>query len=153
MAAVVAYSHPTQLPSTLSIGTEKAFAGGYEDNYRFVDEINMYVCDHQTTTSVDGEVMAISVGSDEYGNTWYAASEGQLSQSGDGQRFHGRQIVFRTQEQFWEPGSHEWQLNANSSATNTNNTVWGDRMDALRKVPENVGLVVAAVGMLQIADA
>ena len=138
---------------TLSVGTKKAFAGGYEYNYRVADDINMYVCDHQTTTSVDGEVMAISVGSDEHGNTWYAASEGQLSQSGDGQRFHGRQIFFRTQEQFWEPGSHEWQLNANSSATNTNNTVWGDRMDALTKVLENVGVFLAAVALLQIADA
>ena len=153
MAAMVVYSDPKELPATLSIGTQKAFEGGYEYKYRFVEEINLYVCDHQTTTSVDGEVMAISVGSDELGNTWYAASEGQLSQSGDGQRFHGRQIVFRTQEQFWEPGTHEWQLNANSSATNTNNTVWGDRMDALTKVPEDVSVVSAAVGLLQIADA
>ena len=52
MAAVVAYSHPTELPSTLSIGTKKAFAGGYEYNYRVADDINMYVCDHQTTTKL-----------------------------------------------------------------------------------------------------
>ncbi len=111
------------------------------------------MCDHQTTTSVDGEVMAISVGSDEYGSTWYAASEGQLSQMGDGQMFDGRKIAFRARERFWEPGSHEWQLNANSSATNTNNTVWGNSMDALTKVPEDVSVVSAAVGLLQIADA
>ena len=150
---MVVYSTPTELPAKLAIGTQKAFDEGYEYKYRFVEEISLYVCDDKTTTNVDGEVMAIEVGEDEYGNTWYAASEGQLSQSGDGQRFHGRQIVFRTQEQFWEPGTHEWQLNANSSATNTNNTVWGDRMDALTKVPENVGLFPAAVGLLQIADA
>ena len=29
---------------TLSIGTKKAFAGGYEYNYRVADDINMYVC-------------------------------------------------------------------------------------------------------------
>ena len=40
------------LPSTLSIGTKKAFAGGYEYNYRVADDINMYVCDHQTTTKL-----------------------------------------------------------------------------------------------------
>ena len=137
----------------MAIGTQKAFDEGYEYKYRFMEDINRYVCDHKTTTSVDGEVMAIELGSDELGNTWYAASEGQLSQSGDGQRFHGRQIVFRTQEQFWEPGTHEWQLNANSSATNTDNTVWGDNMSALTKVPENVSVVSAAVGLLQIADA
>ena len=31
------------------------------------------------------------------------------------------------------------------SATNTNNTVWGVRMDALTKVLENVGYFLAAV--------
>ena len=35
-----------------AIGTEKAFAGGYEYNYRFADDINMYVCDHKTTTKL-----------------------------------------------------------------------------------------------------
>ena len=137
----------------MAIGTQKAFDEGYEYKYRFVEEISLYVCDDKTTTSVDGEAMAIEVGEDKYGNTWYAASEGQLSQSGDGQRFHGRQIVFRTQEQFWEPGTHEWQLNANSSATNTNNIVWGAYMDALTKVPEDGQRVFAAVGLLPAADA
>ena len=37
---------------TLSIGTKKAFAGGYEYNYRVADDINMYVCDHHTTTKL-----------------------------------------------------------------------------------------------------
>ncbi len=58
---MVADSHPTQLPLTLLIGTKKAFAGGYANNCRFVDEINMYVCDHQTTTKVPGEVMAVLI--------------------------------------------------------------------------------------------
>ena len=138
---------------TLSIGTKKAFAGGYEYNYRVADDINMYVCDRQTTTSVDGEVMAISVGSDELGNTWYAASEGQLSRSGDGQRFHGRQMVFRTRAQFWEAGEHEWQMNANGSATNTDDSVWGKSMSAVTQVDENVDKVIAAVGILGPANA
>ena len=102
---------------------------------------------------VDGEVMAISVGSDELGNTWYAASEGQLSQPGDGQRFHGRQMVFRTREQFWVAGEHEWQMNANSSATNTDDSVWGDSMRAVTKVDEHAGVVIAAVGILGPANA
>ena len=113
----------------------------------------MYVCDHQTTTSVDGEVMAISVGSDEYGNTWYAASEGQLSQSGDGQRFHGRQMVFRTRDQFWEAGEHEWQMNANCSATNTDDSAWGEILSAVTQVDEHSGVVTAAVGILEPANA
>ena len=137
-------------PSTLSIGTKKTFAGGYEYNYRFADDINMYACNHQTTTNVPGEVMTLQVGSDELGQTWYVAVEGALV---DGQRFDGRQIVFRTTERFWEPGKHVWQLNANSSATNRDNTIWGDTTSAFTEVPENVGLVLAANGLLQIADA
>ena len=107
----------------------------------------------KTTTGVDGEVMAIEVCEDEYGNTWYAASEGQLSQSGDGQRFHGRQMVFRTRAQFWEAGEHEWQMNANSSATNTDDSRWGDTLRAVTQVDEGVDVVTAAVGILEAADA
>ena len=153
MATTVVYSDPKELPVTLSIGTQRAFDEGYQYKYRFVEEIQLYVCDERTTTRVDGEVMAISMGSDEHGNTWYAASEGQLSQSGDGQRFHGRQMVFRTRAQFWEAGEHEWQMNANSSATNTDDSVWGDSMRAVTKVDEDAGVVIAAVGILGPANA
>ena len=87
------------------------------------------------------------------GETWYVASEGQLSRSGDGQRFHGRQMVFRTRDQFWEAGEHEWQMNANSSATNTDDSVWGKSMRAVTQVDENVDKVIAAVGILGPANA
>ena len=153
MATTVVYSDPKELPVTLSIGTQRAFDGGYQYTYRFVREIQLYVCDQRTTTGVDGEVMAISISSDDDGNTWYAASEGQLSQSGDGQRFHGRQMVFRTQEQFWLAGEHEWQMNANSSATNTDDSVWGRTMHAVTQVDEDVDVVIAAVGIPGPANA
>ena len=141
--------NPTELPATLSIGTKKLFAGGYAYHYRFVDEISMYVCDHQTSTQVPGEVMAIQLGVDEQGTTWYVAQEGELV---DGQRFSARQNVFRTTERFWEPGKHEWQLNANSSSTNRDllNSNWGDTMFALTEVPENVALILVAVGLQRI---
>ena len=42
--------NPAQLPVTLAIGTGRDQGRAY--NYRFVDEINMYVCDHQTTTKL-----------------------------------------------------------------------------------------------------
>ena len=153
MATTVVYSDLKELPVTLSIGTQRAFDGGYQYTYRFVREIQLYVCDQRTTTGVDGEVMAISISSDDDGNTWYAASEGQLSQSGDGQRFHGRQMVFRTRAQFWEAGEHEWQMNANSSATNTDDSSWGDTLRAVTQVDEGVDVVTAAVGILEAADA
>ena len=152
MASTVVYSDPVELPVTLTIGTQRAFDGGRQYTYHFMQEIQLYVCD-KTTTGVDGEVMAISISSDDDGNTWYVASEGQLSRSGDGQRFHGRQMVFRTRAQFWEAGEHEWQMNANSSATNTDDSRWGDTLRAVTQVDEGVDVVTAAVGILEAADA
>ena len=109
----------------------------------------MYVCDHQTSSQVPGEVMAIQLGVDEQGTTWYVAQEGELV---DGQKFSARQHVFRTTERFWEPGKHEWQLNANSSSTNRDllNSNWGDTMFAFTEVPENVALILVAVGLQRI---
>ena len=149
MAAMVVYSEPKELPATLSIVTQRAFEESYEYKYRFVEEIQLYVCDERTTTRVE----AISMGSDDHGNTWYAASEGQLSQSGDGQRFHGRQMVFRTRAQFWEAGEHEWQMNANCSATNMDDSAWGEILSAVTQVDEHSGVVTAAVGILEPANA
>ena len=71
MATTVVYSDPKELPVTVSIGTQRVFNGGYQYTYRFVQEIQLYVCDQRTTTGVDGEVMAISISSDGDGNTWY----------------------------------------------------------------------------------
>ena len=152
MASTVVYSDPVELPVTLTIGTQRAFDGGRQYTYHFMQEIQLYVCD-KTTAGVDGEVMAISISSDGDGTTWYVASEGQLSGSGDGQRFHGRQMVFRTRAQFWEAGEHEWQMNANSSATNTDDSRWGDTLRAVTQVDEGVDVVTAAVGILEAADA
>ena len=142
-------TNPTQLPRTLSIGTRHAYQTGKAYHYRFVDELHMYVCDHQTTTNVPGEVMGIQVAGDPQGLTWYVAQEGVVV---DGQRFEARQYVFRTTGRFWEPGRHEWQQNPNNGPTNRDNSTWGDSMFAFTEVPENVDLVPAAVGLQHIAD-
>ena len=152
MASTVVYSDPVELPVTLTIGTQRAFDGGRQYTYHFMQEIQLYVCD-KTTTGVDGEVMAISISSDGDGTTWYVASEGQLSGSGDGQRFHGRQMVFRTRAQFWEAGEHEWQMNANCSATNMDDSAWGEILSAVTQVDEHSGVVTAAVGIPEPANA
>ena len=107
----------------------------------------MYVCDHQTTTNVPGEVMAIATGLDEHMTTWYVAQEGVVV---DGQRFEARQCVFRTTERFWEPGRHKWQLNANSSSTNSDNSAWGDTMLAWTEVPENADVISVTVGLKRV---
>ena len=62
-------------------------------------------------------------------------------------------MVFRTRDQFWEAGEHEWQMNANSSATNTDDSVWGKSMSAVTQVDENVDKVIAAVDILGPANA
>ena len=142
-------TNPSQLPMTLSIGTRNAYQTGTEYHYRYVDELSMYVCDHQTTNKVAGEVMGIQVGVDEQGTTWYVAQEGVL---GDGQRFEARQRVFRTTDRFWEAGKHSWQLNPNSSPTNRDNSTWGESMSAWTEVPENVELVSASAGLQHVAD-
>ena len=141
---------PTQLPRTLSIGTRHAYDTGKAYHYRFVDEFRMYVCDHQTTTSAPGEVMAVRVCEDQHGTTWYVAQEGELI---GGTEFRPRQIAFRTTERFWEPGKHAWELNANSSSTNRDDSSWGGTMSAITKVPEDVLMITAAGGHLAIADA
>ena len=142
-------TNPSQLPMTLSIGTRRAYQTGTEYHYRYVDELSMYVCDHQTTNKVAGEVMGIQVGVDEQGTTWYVAQEGVLV---DGQRFEARQRVFRTTDRFWEAGKHSWQLNPNSSPTNRDNSTWGESMFAWTEVPENVELVSASAGLQHVAD-
>ena len=150
MAMDLVAVRPTELPATVSIGTKKAFAGGHAYHYCFVEEMCVYVCDHQTTTNVPGKVMALRVGHDAHGTTWYVAQEGVLV---DGQEFQARQIVFRTTERFWEPGKHAWELNANSSSTNRDDSSWGGTMSAITKVPEDVLMITAAGGQLAIADA
>ena len=44
-------------------------------------------------------------------------------------------------------------MNANSSATNTDDSVWGKSMSAVTQVDENVDKVIAAVGILGPANA
>ena len=44
-------------------------------------------------------------------------------------------------------------MNANSSATNTDDSSWGDTLRAVTQVDEGVDVVTAAVGILEAADA
>ena len=147
--ATAVYTRLSQLPVTLSIGTKAAFQNGSKYDHRFVNEIQMYLCDTHTTTGVSGEVMTIQTCADEDDKTWYCAWEGQM----DGSGFHGRQMAFRTRERFWEAGTHVWQVNANSSGTNTDNTTWSGELSASTRVPQGVAMVTAAVDVLPIQDA
>ena len=115
-----------ELPREIHIGTPNFFRQGREYKYIFDDRIDCYVCSHQTTTGVPGEILAIMIADEPDGSVWYVAAEGTLQDAPDGRhRFQARQGVFRTQDSFWQVGNHEWQLNPNSSATNTQ-TAWDE---------------------------
>ena len=44
-------------------------------------------------------------------------------------------------------------MNANSSATNTDDSAWGKSMSAVTQVDENMDRVIVAVGILEPANA
>jgi hypothetical protein len=132
---------PTTIPSEIHIGSRKSFRQGRQFKYIFDERINGYVCDHQTSSSVPGEVLAILLQDDSDASVWYVAVEGRLEvvcdeDDPDGRAcFLPRQDVFRTQERFWETGDHEWQVNSQSSSTNTSVT-WDGSMTARTEVPQ-----------------
>ena len=140
----------TMLPSEVHIGTRNAFRQGREYKYLYDQRINGYICDHQTTTSVDGEVLAIMIQDDPNGTGWYVAVEGRFAEN-EPERFIGRQAVFRTQERFWETGNHEWQLNSESSSRNTLVT-WDGSMTARTEVPQNAAEIAVST-QLTLTDA
>ena len=135
----------TTFPSEIHIGTRNFSLQGREYKYIFDERVDCYICGHQTTTSVPGEVLAIMLAGDSDASPWYAAAEGCLEVQPDGRAsFRVRQPVFRTQERFWETGEHKWQLNSQSSPTNTSE-IWDGSMTAQTEVPQNaIGLAVEA---------
>lgn len=142
--------NPVELPTAFSIGTRKAFADGYEYEYNFRDDVNAYICDHQTTTNVQGEVLAIQKAYDKAnGKTWYLASEGVIL---EGEGFNARQAVFRTSEKFWQDGQHDWELNAYSSKENKKSTLWKGKMTAFTQVPTGVKVMTAAAGFAETEE-
>ena len=127
-----------QLPSEIHIGTRNVFRQGREYKYIFDDRVSAYVCDHQTTTSVPGEVLAILEKDDPDGSVWYVAVEGSVQVATDGRAtFEARQPVFRTQERFFQTGEHEWQINSDSSETNVASATWDGSMWARTEVPQS----------------
>ena len=147
MALAMAAATTVQLPMALSIGTQRYFENGWEYRYTWNATLGGFVCDHQTSTRVPGEALAIFPSEDDDGVTWYVAYEGTLTADGDG--FQARQGVFRTQEEFWEPGNHAWQLNSSSTSTNEQNT-WDGSMNACTRVAANTPVVT---GTLALHDA
>ena len=142
------------VPSEIYIGTRKIFRQGLEYRYMFDQRVGAYVCDHQTTTSVPGEVLAILQKDEPDGSVWYVALEGSLQVASDGRaRFEARQPVFRTQERFFESGDHEWQLNSESSATNVGSATWAGSMSARTEIPQSAVNLAFDAGQLAVNNA
>ena len=100
----------TTMPSRLAIGTRKAFTNNYEFRYEFNPTVGRFFCQQTTEFGLENEVMAIFC-IDLPDGTWHVAMEGLI----EGGAFQPRQMVFRTQASFWDPGSHQWQVNKSRS--------------------------------------
>ena len=93
----------TTMPSRLAIGTRKAFTNNYEFRYEFNPTVGGFFCQQTTEFGLENEVMAIFC-VDFPDGTWHVAMEGLIEEGA----FQPRQLVFRTQASFWDPGSHQW---------------------------------------------
>ena len=100
----------TTMPSRLAIGTRKAFTNNYEFRYEFNPTVGGFFCQQTTEFGLGNEVMAIFC-IDLPDGTWHVAMEGLIEEGA----FQPRQMVFRTQASFWDPGSHQWQVNKSRS--------------------------------------
>ena len=92
-------------PEQLWIATQKAYTQQWPFPYVLFDGIN--VCNTQTTQNGQlGEILAI-LPADSATGSWFVAFEGKMV----GSQFVPRQACFRTKEQFWEAGWHNWETN------------------------------------------
>jgi hypothetical protein len=95
------------------------------------------VCDKTTSDGLPGEKLVINY-KDTPEGIWYVATEGLL----DAGVFTGRREAFRTQEHFYLPGWHDWQINKESSHRAAN---WEDRaghaLSAETRIPAGSGSV------------
>ena len=98
------------MPGRLSIGTSQAFRNNYEWRYDFNATVRGYFSEETTEFGRDREVMAIFC-IDLPDGTWHVAMEGKIQEGA----FQPRQMVFRTQASFWNPGPHDWQVNTSRS--------------------------------------
>jgi hypothetical protein len=95
------------VPLRMAIGTAEAFARGYQYEYTFDTGMNLFVCSKPTQHGLSNEVLVIKQCRIE-GVSYYVAQEGEVINNA----FQMRQMVFRTQSQFWEAGLHSWEVNS-----------------------------------------
>jgi hypothetical protein len=121
-------------PLRIDIGTKAAFKKNRHYPYEFNFTMGCYVCEKTTENGRSNEVIVL----DEFHMTdgmFFVAMEGAAI---DG-AFVARQMVFRTQAEFWKDGTHEWQVNSSScgEAPPIPDPVWDlvSQLPAQTKVP------------------
>ena len=129
------------MPTEIHIGKNNFFKRGEQYVYRWNPTHMLLMCEKTTDAGFSGEILAFMT----KGN-WYVAVEGRLGASG----FEGRRPAFRTQEEFWRAGWHEWQVNQNDSGGDVD---WDTEscLHAETKVPGVGGAVDLLEGLQQLA--
>ncbi|CAE8598074.1 unnamed protein product [Polarella glacialis] len=104
-------------PPTIWIGTNQAFLNDYAFQYHLISN-SYYLCRTATETGLPNEVLFF-VEVVNRGTIWHVACEGIIHANGSRMI---RQPCFRTTEDFWEEGWHDWECNTNRSRSGTTST-------------------------------
>ena len=131
------------MPSVIHIGTRKYYEQGQQYVYNWQPAQSIFMCDKTTQFGVGGQNLVIVI-NEISSVTWFVAVEGVLTDEG----FTARRPAFRTREQFWTPGWHQWQLNKKVDGGDAD---WDTRADYLlsakTKIPEDVRNVALTAGL------
>lgn len=113
----MAMSMLSSMPHTIYIGTSKRFTKGAEHVWKYelvpVGEDQTFLCQKPPngSTANPQEVWFICRETDGDGD-WWVVYVGRV----EGSHLEQRSPMFRTQDEFWIQGPHEWQENAHSES-------------------------------------
>ena len=97
------------VPTEIHIGTRDFFQRGEQYIYHWEPSLDGFLCDNPTDVGLPGENLLITRKEDyDQGGNWWVAMEGVWQEDS---HFHCRRGAFRTQEEFWIAGWHDWQVN------------------------------------------
>ena len=122
---------PGDLPQSFSIGTKRAYAGGYEYPYKKqkIDMETVYVCTKGSDNARENEVLVLRRESD----AWIA-----YDSSVTGNELTCRQKVFRSRDaKITKQGYHEWEMNKSANkGRQVHDPDWFGHLWCLTKVPK-----------------
>ena len=136
---------PVDMPTELHIGTRSAFMQGQQYVYRWQPTLSIFMCEQTTADGLEGEVLVIVI-EDSATGQWYVAVEGSLTTDA----FVGRRAAFRSQEEFWSAGWHDWQVNRNNDGGEPDWDIHSP-LRAETRVPSGTVSVALYEGLQQLA--